>query len=137
MTGHNSVIGGGGFHHISMHVQDLETSIAFYKKLGFTVRTAWGPADRRTVLLDCGDGNYLEISPGKSDGFNPNGLIRHFAFRTDDCDVAIAAARAAGAEITVEPKPVTLPSDPPNPIRVAFCKGPDGEVIEFFEDEST
>ena len=136
MTGHNSVIGGGGFHHISMHVQDMDKSVSFYEKLGFTVQFTWGPEDRRTALLDSGDGNYLEISPGESDGFNPNGLIRHLAFRTDDCDVAIAAARAAGAEITTEPKPATL-WGPPTPIRVAFCKGPDGEVIEFFEDEES
>jgi glyoxylase I family protein len=138
LTGKNRKIGGGGFHHISMHVQDLDASIAFYAQgLGFEIRLAWGPADRRTVLLDTGDGNYLELSQGASDGFNPNGLVRHFAFRTADCDKAIEAARAAGAEVTVETKAVTLSSEPPTPIRVAFFKGPDGEVIEFFEDEVT
>ncbi|MDF1513087.1 MAG: VOC family protein [Anaerolineae bacterium] len=138
MAGHNQVIGGGGFHHISMQVRDLDASIKFYTEgLGFELRLAWGPAERRTVLLDTGDGNYLEISPGESDGFNPKGLIRHFAIRSDDCDKAIQAARAAGAEVTVEPKDVVLSSHPPTPVRVAFCKGPDGEVIEFFQDEVT
>ena len=138
MAGHNETIGGGGFHHISMHVQDLDASIKFYSEgLGFKIGLSWGPADRRTVLLDSGDGNYLEISQGESEGFNPKGLIRHYAFRTTNCDKAIEAARAAGAEITVEPRAVVLSSDPPNPIRVAFCKGPDGEVIEFFEDDVT
>ncbi len=138
MAGHNQVIGGGGFHHISMHVRNLDASIKFYTEgLGFKLRLAWGSVDRRTVLLDTGDGNYLEISQGESDGFNPKGLIRHFALRSDDCDKAIEAARAAGAEVTVEPKDVILSSDPPTPVRVAFCKGPDGEVIEFFQDEVT
>jgi glyoxylase I family protein len=138
MAGHNDVIGGGGFHHISMHVRDLDATIKFYTEgLGFKARLAWGAVNKRIVLLDTGDGNYLEVSAGESDGFNPNGLIRHFAFRTTDCDKAIAAARAAGAEVTVEPKDVELSSDPPTPIRVAFCKGPDGELIEFFQDEVT
>jgi glyoxylase I family protein len=138
VTGHNTVIGGGGFHHISMRVRDLQRSVAFYTEgLGFKLRLAWGPEDNRTVLLDTGDGNYLELSGGDSDGFNPTGVIRHFAFRTDDCDVAIEAARAAGAEVTVEPRDVALSSDPPTPVRVAFFKGPDGEVIEFFQNEVT
>ena len=138
MAGHNQVIGGGGFHHISMQVRDLDASIKFYTEgLGFELRLEWGPENRRTVLLDTGDGNYLEISPGVSEGFNPKGLIRHFAFRSDDCDKAIEAVRAAGAKVTVEPKDVVLSSDPPTPVCVAFCEGPDGEVIEFFQDEVT
>jgi glyoxylase I family protein len=138
MAGNNKVIGGGGFHHISMHVSDLDASINFYTKgLGFRLSFEWGVGDRRTVLLDTGDGNYLEISAGESDGFNPNGLLRHFAFRSDNCDKAIEAAREVGAIVTVEPRDVVLPSDPPMPIRIAFCKGPDGELIEFFQDEIT
>ncbi|MEX2414936.1 MAG: VOC family protein [Paenibacillaceae bacterium] len=54
------------------------------------------------------------------------------AFRTDDVDAAIEVARAAGAEITVEPKDGAFNTNPPTPIRIAFFKGPDGEVIEFF-----
>jgi glyoxylase I family protein len=61
----------------------------------------------------------------------------HFALRTTDCDQAIEAARAAGAEVTVEPRDVTLSADPPIPARIAFCKGPDGELIEFFQNEAT
>jgi glyoxylase I family protein len=138
VKGHNSVVGGGGFHHISMRVQDLEASIKFYAEgLGFEQKFAWGPEDNRTVLLDTGDGNYLEIAGGESDGFNPNGVVRHLAFRTHDIDKAIKAARAAGAEVTIEPKAVVLSNDPPLPVRVAFFKGPDGEVVEFFEDSVT
>ena len=138
MAGQNDVIGGGGFHHISMQVSDLNASIHFYTEgLGFKLRFSWGLEERRTVLLDTGDGNYLEISQGDSDAFSPTGLIRHFAFRTADCDKAIEAARAAGAEVTVEPRNVVLSTDPPTPIRIAFFRGPDGEVIEFFQDEIT
>lgn len=136
--GYNDKIGGGGFHHISMHVRDLEATIKFYTQgLGFTSALTWGPENRRTVLLDTGDGNYLEVTQGEAEGFNPAGLVRHFALRTTDCDKAIEAARAAGAKVTVEPRDVELSSVPPTPIRIAFCQGPDGELIEFFQNERT
>ena len=43
-----------------------------------------------------------------------------------------------GAEVTMEPTNINLQSTPgPTPIRIAFCKGPDGEIIEFFQNELT
>ncbi|MFN2132972.1 MAG: VOC family protein [Anaerolineae bacterium] len=138
MPGNNPTIAGGGFHHLSMRVADLDASIAFYTEgLGCALRTSWGQGDRRTVLLDTGDGNYLELSGGGASPPQPGSIIVHFALRTTDCDQAIEAARAAGAEVTVEPRDVTLSADPPIPARIAFCKGPDGELIEFFQNEAT
>jgi hypothetical protein len=55
--------------------------------------------------------------------------------RRPPCDMASAylseRARAAGVVITIETKDVVIPSIPkPTPVRLAFCKGPDGEIIE-------
>lgn len=138
MSGHNPTIGGGGFHHLSMRAADLDASIAFYTEgLGCAQKASWGQGARRTVLLDTGDGNYLEISGGGATPPQAGTTMLHFALRTTDCDRAIEAARAAGAEVTVEPKDVTIPADPPIQVRLAFCKGPDGELIEFFQNEAT
>ena len=138
MTGKNDVIGGGGFHHLAMRVQDFDASLRFYVDgLGFRSKITWGEGDSRAAMLDTGDGNYLEIFAGGSDAPAAEGPVIHFALRTADCDRAIAAARAAGAEVTIEPKNVQIPSDPPTAARIAFCKGPDGEVIEFFQNETT
>jgi len=138
MAGHNQAIGGGGFHHVSMRVQDIEASLKFYVEgLGFAPKLSWGQGEKRTVLLDTGDGNYFEISGGGSDTPKPEGIFLHLALRTTDCDTAIERARAAGAEITVEPRDVMLSSIPPTPIRIAFFKGPDGELIELFQNEAT
>jgi glyoxylase I family protein len=138
MAGNNPKIGGGGFHHVSMHVRDLDVSLEFYTEgLGFTPTLTWGEGERRTVLLNTGDGNYFEISGSGSDTPKPGGAFLHVALRTTDCDMAIERAREAGAEVTVEPKDVMLPSTPPTPIRVAFFKGPDGELIEFFQNKVT
>jgi glyoxylase I family protein len=57
--------------------------------------------------------------------------------RVADCDAATEQARRIGGEITVEPKDVEIPSAPPVKARIAFCKGPDGESIEFFQNDST
>ncbi|MEZ5276703.1 MAG: hypothetical protein R3F07_10015 [Opitutaceae bacterium] len=57
--------------------------------------------------------------------------------RTDDCDAALERARAAGAKVTIEPKSIDIQSTPPTPVRIAFCEGPEGAVIEFFQNEVT
>jgi glyoxylase I family protein len=121
-----------------MHVQDIEASLKFYVEgLGFAPKLSWGQGENRTILLDTGDGNYFEISGGGSGTPRPEGIFLHLALRTTDCDTAIERARAAGAEITVEPRDVILSSTPPTPIRIAFFKGPDGELIELFQNEAT
>ncbi len=138
MAGHNTQIGGGGFHHVAMRVRDFDTSYRFYTiGLGFRQKVAWGQGNQRAAMLDTGDGNYLEIFAGGSDEVKPEGQLLHFALRTSDTDRAVAAARAAGAEITVEPKDAEIPSDPVTRVRLAFCKGPDGELIEFFSNQTT
>ena len=136
MSGKNKKIVGCGFHHVYMRVRDLEKSLKFYiEGLGFVERVSWGEGPQRMVLLDTGDGNYLEMSQGEP--ADTDGAFLHVALRADDCDAALEAARAAGAEVTMEPRDVTLPSDPPIPVRIAFFKGPNGEVIELFQNEAT
>jgi glyoxylase I family protein len=137
--GSNTAIGGGGFHHVAIRAHDFDASVRFYTQaLGFVERIRWGEGSKRAVMLDVGDGNYIEIFAGVTPGPKPEGAILHFALRTSDCDAALARARAAGAEVTVEPKGINLPSVPgPTAIRIVFCKGPDGEVIEFFQNDTT
>jgi catechol 2,3-dioxygenase-like lactoylglutathione lyase family enzyme len=139
MAGHNKAIGGGGFHHVAIKVANFDESVTFYTRaLGFTESLRWGEGDNRAILLDCGDGNFFEIfAGGQAAGAGAKagggGHILHVALRSDDVDGAIARARAGGAEITMEPKDVTIKSDPPTPVRIAFCRAPGGEVIEFFK----
>jgi glyoxylase I family protein len=134
----NQKVRGCGFHHISLKVKDLDKSVKFYSEgLGFIEKYSWGQDSKRTILLDTGDGNYFEISQGNPDQTHVEGVFRHLALRVDDCKKALENARKAGAEVTVETRDVTLSTEPPIQIRIAFFKGPDGELVEFFEDEHT
>lgn len=136
MMGNNKTIHGGGFHHLAIRVQDFDKSVKFYTQgLGFQEKIRWGEGDKRAAMLDTGDGSCMELFAGGS-GPKPAGIVEHFAFNTTDCDAALASARAAGAVVTKEPFSLVIPSDPPTPVRIAFCTGPDGEVIEFFQSEA-
>jgi glyoxylase I family protein len=125
-----------GFHHAALKARDFEKSIAFYTKaLGMREKRRWGEGEGRAIMLDAGGGNILEIFAGGS-GPKPEGVLVHLAFRTKDCDGMLAQARGAGAEVTMEPNSVQIASTPPTQVRIAFCKGPDGEVIEFFQSDA-
>jgi len=123
-----------GFHHVAMKVFDLDKSIEFYKAIGAEVKRAWGEGASRAVMIGVGCDSCLELFAGGPQPPQQAGFVGHFAFRTDDAAAALAAAVAAGAVVTVPLKEVTIQSTPePLPVKLAFCTGPDGEVIEFFQ----
>jgi len=142
----NSTLGGGGFHHVAIRARDFDASVRFYTDvLGFVPTVAWGEAPKRATMLDTGDGNYLEIFERPNQPPPPadqEGAILHFALRTDDTDAALSRARDAGVTVTMEPTDVDIPNTcdarpSPLPVRIAFFRGPDGEVIELFQNELT
>mgnify|MGYP002817456428 FL=1 len=140
------------FHHVAVRSSDFDASVDFYQSvLGFTRRIEWGEAPRRAIMLNIGDagnpgnpGNpggagILEIFEHPGEPMQEtNPLLLHIAFRCSDVDAVIARVRELGMEVTVEPKHVDIPSRPtgPSPVRLAFFKGPDGEVIELFDSQA-
>lgn len=140
MAGKNKALGGGGFHHVAIRSRNFDKTVRFYTEvLGFTPRINWQAAPKRAVMLDAGDGNYLEVfeDPAAAAG-GGGGPILHFALRCDDTDAALERARDAGCEVTMEPTPIDIDAQEGRvPVRIAFCKGPDGELIEFFQNELT
>ncbi len=126
-----------GFHHLAIRVKDFDASVKFYTEgLGFKPRLSWGEGDNRAMLLDTGDGNYIELFAGGPQEEKPEGTWLHVAFRTDDCAAALEAAKAAGAQVTMEVTDVTLGDNPSMDARIAFFKGPDGELIELFQEKN-
>lgn len=125
-----------GIHHAALKCQgqeELQRTVAFYRDvLGLTVRRTWGRDQEAGVMLDTGSG-LLEIF---ANGTNRpgQGAVRHLALATDDVDGCVAAVKAAGMEVFVEPKDIVIPAEPPYPARIAFFYGPVGEQIELFQE---
>lgn len=48
--------------------------------------------------------------------------------------IPVARTWKAGYEVFIEPKNIEIASMPVFPARIAFCRGPLGEEIEFFQE---
>jgi glyoxylase I family protein len=126
---------GPGFHHIATRAYDFDKTVAFYQEsLGLTRRYGWGEPGKRAAMMDVGDGNYIEVFEGRSEAAGEGGIL-HFALRVADTDEAYRRAIAGGATSQMEPKDVDIAGDYPVRVRIAFVKGFDHEVIEFFQNE--
>ena len=122
-----------GVHHIALEAADFEKTLEFYQNaLNMKLVRQWGD-ERKTAMLDIGDGSMMEIfSSGNTDP-EVNAKYPHLAFRTDNCDETYAAAIAAGATSRMEPRDMVLGNND-YPVRISFVIGFSGEVIEFFQE---
>jgi glyoxylase I family protein len=137
----NLILGGGGLHHICIKTRDWDATMRFYKDtLGCTDKITWREAPQRAVMMDAGDGNYVEVFEDLAYTGATNGALYHFAFRTSRLDEVAKRVREAGFKITVEPRDVTIPTTNgagPVPVRIFFCEGPNGESVEFLQNQFT
>ena len=121
-----------GIHHISLKcgtAEDFRRVKEFYLDvLGFTIKREWPEG----MMIDTG-GGLLEIGNNQA-GIRNIGALRHIAFRTDDTDAMTEKVRAAGYEVFMEPKNIVFRTEPEYPARIAFCYGPLGEEVEFFQE---
>ena len=98
--------------------EEYEKTIDFYKNiLEIPVAREW----QAGIMLDTGNGiveifNDGDDAPGK-------GVIRHFAFATDDVDACVEAVKAAGYEVFIEPKDIEIASTPVFPARTGRPNG--------------
>lgn len=127
-----------GTHHISLKPCGAEAyakTVDFYQNLlELTPVRVWENGDVSGIMLSTGN-SIMEITSNGTDEEKRDGSINHFAFTTDKVDILIDKVRKAGYEITLEPFDATIPTEPPYAIRVAFCRGPVGESIEFFYEK--
>lgn len=127
-----------GFEHVGMTSSDLDRTIAFYcGLLGLKeiLVKATGEGGR-IAFLETG-GVMLEIvepaaaiqAPAREVPVTEAG-IRHITFRVDDVEAVYEKLRAAGVEFTVPPRQA---ANAELIRKVAFCKDPDGIIVEFLE----
>ncbi len=121
-----------GIHHISLKCgtkEDFEKAKDFYLNvLGFSALREWPDG----IMIDSGAG-LLEIF-SNGEGIRTKGALRHIAFAADDVDGIVEKVKAAGYEVFIGPNDIVIRSDPEFPARMAFCFGPLGEEIEFFQE---
>lgn len=126
-----------GIHHVALKCDgtaEFEKTLHFYQDvLGLEPVRSWGEGENAGAMLSTGDGLLEIFASGRK---LPQGAIRHFALRTERVDDCVAAVRTAGYPITMEPKDIVIASNPPFPARIAFCTGPVGEEIEFFQERA-
>ena len=122
-----------GIHHVSLKCgtkEEFEKAKDFYLDvLGFAPVREWPEG----IMIDSGNGLLEIFSNGP--GVKSKGAVRHIAFGTDDVDGVIEKVKAAGYEVFIEPNDIVIRSDPPFPARMAFCYGPLGEELEFFQEK--
>lgn len=120
-----------GLHHIALWAPDeagFRNALEFYSKvLDCPVVRTWERKGQSAAMLDLGS-TLLELV---IDPAGPDGPFAHIAFDVEDVDAVVEQVRAAGRPITMEPTDVSL--GPDYPARVAFCRGPVGEPVEFFQ----
>ena len=96
--------------------------------LGFTKVRDWSDG----IMIDFGNGMLEIFSNGP--GIKTKGALRHIAFTSDDVDEIVDKVKKAGYEVFIEPNDIVIKSEPEYPARMAFCFGPLGEEIEFFQE---
>ncbi|MBB6430399.1 VOC family protein [Algisphaera agarilytica] len=144
MSHTNPYLRGGGIHHVALRTPDFDRSVAFYTQtLGASPKMQWlMDGDTRAVMLDIGDGNYVEVfERGEDDPASPDeARLLHFCLRCDNLDEVVERVRQAGMTITVEPNDVPIENQAEAgpaavTLRLAFFKGPDGETVELMQCE--
>jgi glyoxylase I family protein len=132
----NAMIAGCGMHHVAVQTRDWESALQLYRDvLGMQIVAEFGTPERKILLLDMGDGSHMELfqptatSP-QVGSLAANDPVIHFALATTDTRASLEKVRKAGYAVTVEPKEVNLGG---LKATIAFFKGPNGEVIEFFQ----
>ncbi len=139
-----------GLFHVSLYVNDIEASLAFYQKLGLKLCFEMqNEGEGWNYYLKIADGQYMELQAvkRKMPFWHPeesvhymNQSIWHFSYETDNMVEMIDKLRAEGIKITQHPAPdspevLTMADVPlaPDGCFACWIKDPDGNPIELME----
>ena len=119
-----------GLGHIAVRTKDIETSIAFYEKLGGKLlrRSDAVPGKLLALVEFCGVTLELIQAPGEFP--QTEGLIPHFAIAVADVDEAAKKLADAGLDSFETPEK-NVSETLFGGLENRFFQGPDGERIEL------
>jgi len=118
-----------GLAHIGVFVRDMDASIDFYKRLGFTLDNAKETNTGVKISFLSAGSCVLELIGRNVEPYRTAGIVDHIAIQVDDMEAAIAKANANGIEIDASKVGnVAFLGNVSN----VFFTGPDGERLEFF-----
>lgn len=124
-----------GAAHIAIHTADLDKSIAFYEKIGGSLRQQDAlptPAgEKRLALVEFG-GFVLELIQSPTPAPMAEGNIPHFAVYVDDVNAAAADLAALGVDTFLKDEKTVLPTLFGG-LENRFFTGPSGEQIELMK----
>lgn len=89
--------------HVCLNVKDINRSIQFYKKLGFSsVFKFTKNGSEFGVYLQISEGNFIEMFENKDLGQIVNNGLAHFCLESPDIDVLIEKLKLEGVDFTAK-----------------------------------
>ena len=126
-----------GFEHVGMTSADLDRTIAFYcDLLGLRLALRKSHSKGEVAFLDTGSGMLEVFAPAQVDIARSRDVppheagMRHLTFAFDDIEALVVKLEAAGIDIVERPR---LAVNTEMLVRVAFCRDPDGIIVELVE----
>ena len=122
-----------GLAHIGVYTKDVDASIAFYEKLGFSLDARReGPSRIAFVVLG---GCTIELiqpgDPERVDKTPADGRVAHIALEVRNIEDVVEALKAEGI-VEKEAKVNTMP-DFLDGVKNIFFRGPSEEYLELFD----
>ncbi|WP_226660018.1 VOC family protein [Pseudalkalibacillus hwajinpoensis] len=111
------------FHHAAINVLDLQASVSFYEKLGFTKIETYCSHEERTAFLKK-NGMMVELIEEVTTRSLPVRLSGHLAFEIDNLERFLREYRTVFTKV----ERYTL-----HGTQVAYAIGPNGEEVEWIE----
>ena len=120
-----------GFEHLGIPSSNIERTISFYEKLGFSVVMRTNDPNTKAEVAFLSLGNFVIETYEKEKTAGKNGALDHFSLLIDDVEALYKEALADGFEILTNGIE-TLPFWE-NGVSFFKSKGPDGESVELLE----
>lgn len=139
-----------GIHHIAIRAENMENTLKFYTEvLDFSIRKEWSLPQfnlKHAAMLKSADGNtFIEVfdkdadiaAQGKKRSGNEEivqGALLHLAFTVDNATEMYEKAISQGAKPFIEPSVLEIGNNPSIRVKNSLVYSPNGEVIEFIEE---